>query len=264
MVLKGQNNRKFEYIYTNNSIRKRQKQDKMAYLCDDILWVIGKYVITYRNNQKVIDLFDIMPTPTEIDEKLIDFKNMKAPALKEEFKRAFDDYGRVNNNKTFRFYKQVNGSIRRNKEHHILELINLFITGTILYKMKEIHDDSIYSTINFKRFYEIKDGIKIEYTNEDKNDVFSKKCQEVDEEVLKIMREMEVRKMEAQGTELYKYYRNMERQVGVDMREEKRKEALEWRGALKKNKKKDILTPYIEKDVYNVWMKEQNRFISKI
>jgi hypothetical protein len=85
MVLKGQNNRKFEYIYTNNSIRKRQKQDKMERLIQEIkdddafkekvkeLYI--QHQIEKKMKEKETQMISLMDMlPQDVEQKIMDHK----------------------------------------------------------------------------------------------------------------------------------------------------------------------------------------------
>jgi len=152
----------------------------MADLNNDILWIVGQYVTTIRNKDKIEGLFNIMPSETMIENKVFMLKKMTVPELKEQFKLKYSYDGRVQNDKTFKFYKEIQtqNSIyvkRRNKHHYMLELLNGWIENTIKIKKSYLREDSIYSDKHFKKFYEIIDGVTYKYTPEEKEDLFNKK-----------------------------------------------------------------------------------------
>ena len=83
-------------------------------LCDDIMWMIGDYVETYRINKKTHDLLNIIMRPKEIDALIKKYDDMKVTDLKTEYQSKMggkDHYG-------------FNTDGRRRKCHYVLELIS--------------------------------------------------------------------------------------------------------------------------------------------
>ena len=221
----------------------------MADLNNDILWIVGQYVTTIRNKDKIEGLFNIMPSETMIENKVYMLKKMTVPELKEQFKIKFSYDGRVQNDKTFKFYKNVNGSIRRNKHHYMLELLNEWIKNTIKIKEGIRREDSIYSDKHFKKFYEIIDGVTFKYTPEEKDALFNKKQKEKDPLVLKLIEDLkEQRHCNAQ---IEGYYTSAIVDIRRRMREQMWNTAFLWSSKLKRNKRKDIMRIKIKWDIIN-------------
>jgi len=221
----------------------------MADLNNDILWMVGQYVITIRNNDKIKCLFNIMPSETMIENTVSMLKKMTVPDLKEKFKTTYSYDGRVQNHRTFKFYKEINGVIRRNKHHYILELLNVWIKNSIIIKNRNLKEDSIYSHNNFKRFYEIVDGVIIKYTPEEKDAVFNKKQKKKMKKVLKLIKDLEEQRDD--NISMQKYYNGAIKEIKKTMEEQMWRDACLWSSSLKRNKRKDTLHIDIKWDVIN-------------
>ena len=231
----------------------------MADLNNDILWIVGQYVTTIRNKDKIEGLFNIMPSETMIENKVFMLKKMTVPELKEQFKLKYSYDGRVQNDKTFKFYKEIQtqNSIyvkRRNKHHYMLELLNGWIETTIKIKKLYLSKDSIYSNKHFKKFYEIIDGVTYKYTPEEKDALFNKKCNREVPEVIEWVDHLKLcidHSTQDGILEMNEYWQTAITNVRRKMRDNMVNEAHIWQSKLKRNKRKDIMRIKIKWDIIN-------------
>lgn len=227
----------------------------MAYLNNDILWMVGQYTITYRNNKKIKDLFDIVPSETRIQTEARRLKNLTVPELKQEFKEAFceyqgyGDYGKLNNNKTYKIYKTVNGSIRRGKIHYILEILNRYIELEVTKGIIDLRLDSVYSDYNYKKYKEVVDGETIAYyTTKEKQQKYREIKQKDDPKVIKIINDLEEKAMNDRP--MGDYYDTAIQNIKRLMELRGECDAVEWiRKLIKKTNQKDLMKCEFEWDI---------------
>lgn len=135
-------------------------------LCDDIMWMIGDYVKTYRNNKKIINLLTIKLTTSQEDQIFNEYKNKKLDDLKDDF---IDEEGMQNCN-----YGYCNDKKRKTKIHYIYELVSEKRDEIVRKKIFKLKNDFIFNKL--KKYKNINDGkrytknqiekTKIDYLNE--------------------------------------------------------------------------------------------------
>jgi len=128
-------------------------------LCNDIMWMVGQYVNTFRNNKKIETLFNIVPTETEIQNITHKYNNMTYKNILINYKVDKRDYNDIN----VHYKSGKNGT--RTKSDKQKELVVYELRSIINKKFIRLQKELKYNNPNYPNIKNILTNDKLHINN---------------------------------------------------------------------------------------------------